>query len=119
MTYNQKINASKELYNAIQAMEEDNKLYIQYGKDKTHKTIVMEDGSQQYKTIWVDRYYEIKCHTYGINKSWAIYEKDSILGRGMNVDSLTKTTMTLYSYDLFDNKTTHRLPLYEANLIKA
>ena len=97
MTYQEKINASQELYNAIQAMEEDNKLYIQYGKE----------------------YYEIRCHTYGIDKSWAIYERDNILSRGMNVDSLTKTTMTLYSYDLFNNKTTHRLPLYQATLIKA
>lgn len=119
MTYNEKINASKEVYNAIQAMEADDKLYIQYGKDRQHETIEMADGTKQYKTIWVDKYYEIRCNQYGINKSWAIYEKDSILSRGMNVDSLTKTTMTLYSYDLFENKTTHRLPLYEANLIKA
>ena len=117
--YTEKIKASKEVYDAINGMEDDQTIYIQYGKDKTHKTIIMEDGSTQYKTIWQDKYYEIRCHTYGTTKSWAIYEKDAILGRGMNVDSMTKTTLTLYTFDLFNNKTTHRLPLSEATLIKA
>ena len=117
MTYQEKIKASKEVYNAIQAMEGDDKLYIQYGTDKQYSTMEIQDGRKKHSYTYVPNYYEIRCHTYGTNKSWSIYEKDVMLGRGMNVASLTKTTMTLYSYDLFKNKTTYRLPLYLTKLI--
>ena len=117
MTYQQKINASKEVYNAIQAMEGDDKLYIQYGEDKQYSTMEIQDGRKKHSYTYVPNYYEIRCSTYGTSKTYAIYEKDSILGSSMNVYSLTKTTMTLYSYDLFNNKTTYRLPLYLTKLI--
>jgi hypothetical protein len=117
MTYNEKIKASKEVYNAIQAMEGEDKLYIQYGEDKQYSTMEIQDGRKKHSYTWVPNYYEIRCRPYGTSKSWSIYEKDNILSRGMNVDAMTKTTMTLYSYDLFKNKTTYRLPLYLTKLI--
>ena len=117
MTYQEKIKASKEVYKAMKAMEGDDKLYIQYGTDKQYSTMEIQDGRKKHSYTWRPNYYEIRCSTYGTSKTYAIYEKDNILSRGMNVDALTKTTMTLYSYDLFNNKTTYRLPLYLTKLI--
>ena len=117
MTYQEKIKASKEVYNAIQAMEGEDKLYIQYGTDKQYSTMEIQDGRKKHSYTYVPKYYRIICHTLDGTKGWSIYEKDSILGSSMNVYSLTKTTMTLYSYDLFENKTTYRLPLYLTKLI--
>ena len=111
MTYFDKVKASKEVYNAICAMEGDDEIVIQYGQKRDYK---MVDG--KHKTIWNDCYYMVRCHSYGQTKSYHISEKDSFLGRSMNVDKVSKTTLSLYSYDLMDQKTTYRLPLYKARL---
>ena len=97
-TYHEKINASKEVYNAMVAMEDDTELYIAYRGDT----------------------FRVRCLHYGDDRSDNRYSLSETrpFGKAMNVDKLTKTTMTLYTYDLFSQPTTYRLSLYKCKLIK-
>jgi len=93
-TYHEKINASKEVYNAMQVMEDDTELYIAYRGDT----------------------FRVRCLYRGTNKMYSISE-GGLYGKSMNIDRLGKTSMSLYTFDLFKNKTTYRLPLYLTKLI--
>ena len=97
MTYFEKVKASKDLYKAIKAMEDDAELYILYGSD------TFRVRCYTYDDVWSKRY------TLSDNRPF---------GKSMNVDKLTKTTMSLYTYDLMSQPTTYRLSLYKCKLIK-
>ena len=98
MTYFEKVKASKDLYKAIQVMEDDAEMYILYRGDT----------------------FRVRCLHYGDDWSDNRYSLSETrpFGKAMNVDKLTKTTMTLYTYDLFSQPTTYRLSLYKCKLIK-
>lgn len=114
MTYYDKVKASREVYKAIKALEDDMELGIVYGSSKDYT--MAKDGTR--KTIWKDNTYSVRCTNYGgLQKSYSLSEQ-TFLSKQMNVDKLTKTTMSLYTYDLMGTKTTYRLPLYEVKLIK-
>ena len=98
MTYFEKVKASKDLYKAIQVMEDDAEMYILYRGDT----------------------FRVRCLYYGDDRSDNRYSLSETrpFGKAMNVDKITKTTMTLYTYDLFSQPTTYRLSLYKCKLIK-
>ena len=98
MTYFEKVKASKDLYKAIKAMEDDAELYIAYRGDT----------------------FRVRCLHYGDDRSDNRYSLSETrpFGKAMNVDKITKTTMTLYTYDLMSQPTTYRLSLYKCKLIK-
>ena len=94
MTYSEKIKASKELYNAITALQDNEVMEVTYGKDfrgndKTYTIRAYNDHKDEMSySIW-----------NGIN--------------GMNVGKLSKTSMHCYTYDMMSQRTTYVFPLYE------
>ena len=94
MTYFEKVKASREVYGAINDLEDDAELYILYGSDT----------------------FRVRCLYHGTNKKYSI-SQGGLYGKSMNIDRLGKTSMSLYTFDLFKNKTTYRLPLYLTKLI--
>ena len=59
--------------------------------------------------------YDFKCYSVSKNygPSYSVYETDSILGSGMNVDKITSKYITLYDYNLFKVKSTYKIPINE------
>lgn len=62
--------------------------------------------------------YEFKCYsvseTYGPN--YSVYEANTILGQGMNVDKITSKYITLYDFNLFKVKSTYKIPVNEIEI---
>ena len=99
MTYSEKIKASKEIYNALEGLNNEERLKVTYGigyKGKKNKYEIK---------CWVDkrgkRYYSI----------WSHFS-------GMNVDTLSKTTMKCYTYDMMSQRTNYSFQLYSMELDK-
>ena len=97
MTYSEKIKAGSYIYNALLGLNDKERLKVTYGigfKGKKNK-------------------YEVKCwiDTNG-NRSYSIWSHFS----GMNVDSLSKTTMKCYTYDMMSQRTNYSFQLYSMEL---
>ena len=94
MKYSDKVNKASTVLKAINGLKEDQELSIQY-KGKT---------------------YIVSAYSYYKDK--IAYSVWSGL-KGMNVDKVGKTSLTLYSYDMMSTKTTYRMSLLDATLLPA
>ena len=61
-------------------------------------------------------FYELKCHTYEygddqIDKSYSIGKLGEIMGERMNLLKITDKYLTFYTYNLFLQQTTFKLPV--------
>ena len=92
MTYSEKVKKASTIYNAIKGLKEDQSISIVY-KGDTYKVSAYSS-------------YEDKL-SYSI---WSGF-------RGMNIDKVGKTSLTLYSYDMMSQRTSYRLSLLEATLL--
>ena len=92
MTYSEKVKKASTIYNAIKGLKEDQSISIVY-KGDTYKISAYSS-------------YEDKL-SYSI---WSGF-------RGMNIDKVGKTSLTLYSYDMMSQRTSYRLSLLEATLL--
>ena len=92
MTYSEKVKKASTIYNAIKGLKEDQSISIVY-KGDTYKVSAYSS-------------YEDKL-SYSI---WSGF-------RGMNIDKVGKTSLTLYSYDMMSQRTSYRLSLLEASLL--
>ena len=92
MTYSEKVKKSSTILKAIAGLSEDQSISIVY-KGDTYKVSAYSS-------------YEDKL-SYSV---WSGF-------RGMNVDKVGKTSLTLYSYDMMSQRTTYRLSLLEATLL--
>ena len=92
MTYSEKVKKASTILNAIKGLKEDQSISIVY-KGDTYKVSAYSS-------------YEDKL-SYSI---WSGY-------RGMNVDKVGKTSLTLYTYDMMSQRTSYRLSLLEATLL--
>ena len=103
MKYSEKLNASKELLTAIQGLKDGESIKVKYGHDRNGIA----------KNI-----YEIKAYN-GVrdNMVYSIHKDDVWSVDGMNIDSLGRTTMKAYTYDMMSQRTTYAFPLYEFKLI--
>jgi hypothetical protein len=101
MTYSDKVNASNTIKTAILTLEDNGKVKVSYGTDSDNMPIV----------------YVISCNVYGNRSSYSIY-KDDVFGlRGMNIDTIGKTSMEAYTYDMMGQRSSYRFPLYELKLV--
>ena len=106
MTYKEKVQASKKVLEAIKALAHDEVLEFIYGTDYDY-TVKAK----------APRMFEIKAYTYKStgDTEYSIHET-KIFGRSMNVDKITPTSLKLYTYDMFYNRTTYTIPLYEMSI---
>ena len=99
MTYSDKVNKSKSVLEAINSLKDEEKLKVTYG--------VGYKGKPNEYTI----------HCYSSSKgdmSYSIWSSFS----GMNIETIGKTTMKAYTFDMMSQKTTYAFPLYKLNVIK-
>lgn len=102
MTYKEKVEASKPVLNAIQAMKDGDTLRVEYGVDY--------DGRP--------RRYQIKCSIYEHSgTTHSIYRDEAWSFNGMNFSEFTKTVGKAFSYDLMSQRTGYNFPLYEMKLV--
>ena len=106
MTYQEKVQASKKVLEAIKALGHQEVMEFIYGTDYDY-TI----------KAYAPRVFELKAYTYQStgDTEYSIYET-KIYGRGMNVDKITPTSLKLYTYDMFGSRTTYTMPLYEMSI---
>lgn len=98
MKYSDKVKASKEVIEAITSLPKDGELKVTFGKDRSGQP-------KEYKI----RAYE----AYSSEMSYSIWSGID----GMNIESIGRTTMKGYSYDMMSQKTTYVFPLYQFKLI--
>ena len=103
MTYSDKVKQSKNVLNAIQSLKDNEHIIVSYGVDR--------EGQPNY--------YKIRCSIYEHSGPFYSISKDSIYSLdSMNIDSIGKTTMKAYTYDMMSQKTTYTFPLYSMHVIK-
>ena len=102
MTYQEKVQASKKVLQAIKALGHDEVMEFTYGTEYCYKA-----------KKEIDRVFEIKAYHYKTTDTidYSVYESKS-WGRGMNVERVTSTSLRLYTYDMMGNRTTYTMPLY-------
>ena len=99
MTYSDKVKQSKNVLEAIKSLKDEGILKVTYG--------VGFKGKPNEYTI----------RAYSGRKgamSYSIWSSFS----GMNIDTIGKTTMKAYTFDMMSQKTTYAFPLYKLNVIK-
>ena len=99
MTYSDKVNKSKNVLEAIYGLKDEEKLKVTYGVG--YKGKPNEYTIRAYKGRKGDMSYSI----------WSTFS-------GMNIDTIGKTTMKAYTFDMMSQKTTYAFPLYKLNIIK-
>ena len=100
MTYTDKVKKSEEILTAIHALKDGESISVTYGSNfngepKCYKILVygrVGSGERSY-SIW-----------------------NSI--NGMNIESLGRTTMKAYTYDMMSQRTTYTFPLYEMEIVE-
>ena len=98
MKYLDKVKASKKVIEAITSLPKDGELKVIFGKDR----------SGQPKEFKIRAY-----EAYGNKMSYSIWSGID----GMNIESIGRTTMKGYSYDMMSQRTNYTFPLYEFKLI--
>ena len=99
MTYTDKVKQSKNILDTIQSLKDGESIEVSYGSDRNGKPNV----------------YKIKSYKgYRDEMSYSIWDTF----RGMNIDTIGKTTMRGYTYDMMNQRTTYTFPLYKMNIIK-
>ena len=98
MTYSDKVKASKSILDLIKSLGKDESVELSYGKDR--------NGTP--------RVYKIRAYSsYDDQLSYSIWNSFS----GMNIESIGKTTMKGYTYDMMSQKTTYTFNLYMFNKV--
>jgi len=102
MTYTDKVKESKKVLEAIQALDNDEFIRVAYGEDR--------EG--------MPNYYKIRAYSgYRGEMSYSIYKDDRYGLDGMNIDSMAKTTMKAYTYDMMGQRTQYTFPLYMMHVL--
>ena len=101
MTYSDKVKASQNIINAINALGNDEYIVVSYGTDYDGKPMQ----------------YRIVCHVYKSGTSYSIHRDDVWAINGMNFSEISKTTAKAFTYDMMGQKTTYSFPLYDMELV--
>ena len=102
MTYSDKVKASAEIYNYIQGMGS-----IVNGKEVFDFTY----GGKKFKfCVW--NYKEGAENIISVE----LVANHFLDHRSMNVEKVTKTTIHLFSFDMFGQKSTYKLPIYKMKM---
>ena len=102
MTYKEKVEASKPLLNALEALKDGESVKVEYGFDYDNRP----------------RRYQIRCSIFEHSgRSYSIYKDEAWSFNGMNFDSFTKTIGKAFTYDLMSQRTGYNFPLYEMKIV--
>ena len=103
MTYSDKVKQSKNVLNAIQSLKDDEHIIVSYGTDREGKP----------------NYYKVNAYkSYSGEMRYSIHKDSPLSFDGMNIESIGKTTMKGYTYDMMSQRTTYNFPLYSMHVIK-
>ena len=90
--YSDKVKQASAIHTAIMSLEDEGRLRFEYKDD----------------------IYEIKAYmSYGNKLSYSVWNSF----RGMNVDKVGKTALTLYTYDMMSQRTTYRMSLLDTTIL--
>mgnify|MGYP001077672142 CR=1 FL=1 len=92
LKYSEKVKKASTIYNAIKGLTEDKEMSIEYNGN----------------TYTISAY-----SSYNDKMSYSVWNGY----RGMNVSKVGRTSLTLYSFDMMNQKTTYRLPLVQCSLL--
>ena len=102
MTYSDKVKQSKKVLEAIYGLKGDEHIIVSYGVDREGKP----------------NYYKVRAYmSYNDIMSYSIHKDDHWSIDGMNIESIGKTTMKGYTYDMMSHRTTYTFPLYSMHVI--
>ena len=88
VSYSDKVKKASAIHTAIVSMKQDDKLEFYYRGDK----------------------YKVKAYSsWNDEMSYSIWNSF----RGMNVNKIGKTSLSLYTYDMMSQKTTYRMSLLD------
>lgn len=99
MTYTDKVKQSKKVLEAIKSLKDNEFIKVTYGVG--YKGVPNEYKIRAYSSSKGDMSYSI----------WSSFS-------GMNIDTIGKTTMKAYTFDMMSQKTTYNFPIYKLNIIK-
>lgn len=97
MKYSEKIKASQKVIKAITSLKDEEQLKIHYGK-------AYKGEPAQYRI-----------HAYKSKRgvmSYSIWNAFS----GMNIETIGKTAMKAYTYDMMSQRTNYNFPLYKIEI---
>ena len=98
MTYSDKVKQSKNVLDAIQSLQDGESIRVAYGVDRNGQP----------------NYYKVKAYKdFRDEKSYSIWNTFS----GMNIESIGKTTMKGYTYDMMSQRTNYTFPLYSMHVL--
>jgi hypothetical protein len=80
------------------------------------KTIKELNDTETIEFKFMNEFYELKCFTteYGddkIDRSYSIGKLGEVLGERMNLEKMTDKYLTFYTFNLFNQKSTFKLPV--------
>ena len=102
MTYSDKVKQSKNVLEAIKSLNNDESIVVSYGTDYNGQP----------------NYYKIRCSIYkSSGPSYSIHKDSPWSIDGMNIESVGKTTLKAYTYDMMSQRTTYNFPLYSMHVI--
>lgn len=103
INYTDRVKASNIIVSAINTLKDKEYIRVSYGTDYNNEPKV----------------FKITCSIYRDGKpSYSIY-KDDVWGMaGMNIDSINKTTMDAYTYDMMNQRTSYRFALDKMVLVE-
>ena len=102
MTYQDKIKQSKNVLEAIQGLEDEQSIVVSYGTDRNGEP----------------NYYKVRAYMgYKGKMSYSIHKDSPLSIDGMNIESIGRTTMKGYTYDMMSQRTTYVFPLYSMHVI--
>ena len=104
MKYLDKVKKSDKIYSLVTSLEYGDKLTVEYGVDRDGN--VRRYNIQNYNSINKNR------PAYSINEGVGGY------GGSMNIETVTKTQLKAYTFDMMKNKTTYNFPIYQMKFIK-
>ena len=102
MKYSGKVKKSKAILDKLYSLKDQEELTIQFGKDYKGEP----------------REFKIKCYENykGDGFHYSIWESKGL--NGMNIESIGRTTMKGYTYDMMSQRTTYNFPLYEMEIVE-
>jgi len=103
MTYSDKVKASKDLLTAIQSLEDNQYVIVEYGTD-------YKGEPNRYKI-------DALVYEHSGKATYRIYKDELLATNGMNIEKFSGTKMYAYTFDLMGTKTTYNFPLYSMKIV--
>jgi hypothetical protein len=102
MTYSDKVKQSKKVLEAMYGLKDEEHIIVSYGTDREGRP----------------NYYKVRAYMgYKGEMSYSIHKDSPLSIDGMNIESIGRTTMKGYTYDMMSQRTNYTFPLYSMHVI--